>query len=111
MSMNSIPSVTDVFHVLLCDVLRTIPIFKGRFQDLIIEYKSMILIANIGTDLGRINLYVHEYNSDSDAELPVTSDSALSSPPGTPPLNARACAAFIDMATKTEPTSKAVTKE
>ncbi len=111
MSVDSTPFVADIFRIPLCDVLHAIPTFKGGFQDLTIERKSMILIANIETDLSRINLDVHEYNSDSDAELPAIPDFALSSPPDTPPLSARACAAFIDMTNKTKPTSEAAAKE
>lgn len=71
----------------------------------------MILIADIRTDLSQINLDIHEYNTDSDAELPAAPDSVLSSPPSIPPLSARACAAFIDVATKIEPTSETAAKE
>lgn len=71
----------------------------------------MVLIANIGMDLSRINLDVHKYNSNLDAELLTAPDSAMSSLPGTPLLNARACAAFIDMATKTKLTIEAAAKE
>lgn len=111
MSVDSVSSVANVFRVPLCDVLRAIPTFKRGFQNLIIKRKSMILIADIETDLSQINLDIHEYNSDSDVELPTASDSTLSSLPGTPSLSARACTAFIDVAPKTEPTSKAAAKE
>lgn len=60
MSVDSAPPIANVFRVPLCDVLRALPTFKGGFQDLTIERKSMVLIANIGTDLSRINLDVHE---------------------------------------------------
>ncbi len=111
MSINSAPPVTNVFHVPLCDMLCAILIFKGGFQDLTIKYKSIVLIADIRTDLSRINLDIHEYNSDLDAELLAAPDSALSPLAGTLPLSARTYAAFIDIAIKTKPTSKVVAKE
>ncbi len=110
-SVNSTSSIVNIFHVLLCDVLCAILTFKRGFQDLIIKHKSIMLIADIGTDLSRINLDIHEYKLDSDVELPTAPNSALSSPPGTPPLSARVCAVFIDVATKTKPISKAAAKE
>lgn len=74
----SVPAPTkghEIFRVPLRDVLRSVPTFKGGFEDLTLERKSMLLVADIGTDLSRISLEVHEYNSDSDAVLPPAPES------------------------------------
>lgn len=110
MSVDSARS-ADVFRVPLRDVLRAIPTFKGGFEDLTLERKCMILIADIGMDLARISLEVHEYDSDSDAVLPPAPDSTVSSPPGTPPPSAYACDAYVEVATKTEATCKQAANE
>lgn len=110
-SVDSASPVANVFCIPLCDMLRAIPTFKSSFQDLTIKCKSMVLIANIGMDLSRINLDIHKYNLDSDAELSAAPNFVLSSSPGTPPLSTRAYAAFINVATKTESTSKVAAKE
>lgn len=107
-AVMSVPAPTkgnEIFRVTLRDVLRSVPTFKGGFEDLTLERKSMLLVADIGTDLSRISLEVHEYNSDSDAVLPPAPES-MSSPDGTPPPGARACTAFVDVANKTEITAK-----
>lgn len=70
----------------------------------------MVLIANIRTDLSRINLNVHEYNMDSDAKLSITPYYAMSSPSDTPSLSACGYTVFIDVVIKTKSTSEAVVK-
>lgn len=41
----------QIFHVLLYDILHLYLIFKDGFEDLTFEQKSMLLIANINTDI------------------------------------------------------------
>lgn len=96
----------DVFCVPFRDVLRAVPTFKDSFEELTLERKCMLLIADIGTDLARISLEIYEYDLDSDVVLPPAPDSAVSLPPGTPLPSARTCAAYVDVATKTEATCK-----
>ncbi len=109
----SVPAPTkghEIFRVPLRDVLRPVPTFKGGFEDLTLEQKSMLLVADIGTDLSLISLEVHELHYDSDAVLPPAPES-MSSPEGTPPPGARACTAFVDVANKTEITCKKAANE
>lgn len=101
----------DVFRLSLRDVLHAVPTFKDSFEELTLERKCMLLIADIGMDLARISLEIHEYDLDSDVVLPPTPDSTISSPPGTPLPSARACAAYVDVATKTEAICKQAANE
>ena len=102
---------SDIFRFPLRDVLRAVPIFKDGFEELTLERKCMLLIADIGTDLTRISLEIHKYNSDSDVVLPPAPDYAVSSPPGTPPPSACACAAYVDVAIKTKATCEQAANE
>lgn len=112
--MMSVPAPTKghkIFRVPLHNVLRSVSNFKSGFEDLTLEWKSMLLIADIGTDLSQISLDIHKYNSDLDAVLLPTLE-FVNSPEGTPPPGARAYAAFMDVANKTEiACKKAVNKE
>lgn len=51
MNVNDSPSVANVFYIRHCDVLHAILILKEGFENLTIKRKSMVLIANIRTDL------------------------------------------------------------
>lgn len=101
-------------HKIFCvpphDVLRSVPTFRGGFEDFILKSKSMLFIADIGIDLSRISLNVYKYNFDLDAILPLASQS-VSLPESTPLLGAWACAAFVDVANKTEITCEKVVNE
>lgn len=109
MSVNS--PFAETFRVPLRDVLRSVPTFKGGFADLSLERKSLVLIADISADLSRINLDVHKYETDSEVALPLLNASAGSSPPDTPPPSARACSAFVDVATKNKALYKQAARE
>lgn len=111
MSVIFSPPIADVFCIPICNVLRAIPTFKDDFQDLTIKRKFIVLIADIGTDLSRINLEIHEYNLDWDAKLPTIIDSLLSLLLNTHILSTCTCTAFIEVVTKTKPIIKAVAKE
>lgn len=111
MSINFARLTANVFHVPLCDMLHAISIFKNGFEELIIEQKSMILILNIGMNLNRINLDIYKYNSDLNVLQSATPNSAMSSLPNISPSSTCACAAYIDVADKTETTSKKTAKE
>ena len=90
----------NIACVALRDLLRSVPTFKGGFEELTLARKSLILSDDSPADLSQINLGVHDYESDSEVALPPHNETAGSSPPGTPPPSARACAAFVDVATK-----------
>lgn len=101
----------EIFRVPLRDLLRAVPTFKDGFDKLTIERKSQVLIADVYRDLGRIDEAVRIYDLDSDAALDPFHESAGSSPPGTPPPNARACAAFVEVANKNEAMYEQAAKE
>lgn len=58
-----------IFRVLLYDVLRLISTFKGGFDKLMLGRKSMLLVADISTNLFRNSLELHKYKSDLYASL------------------------------------------
>ncbi len=101
----------DVARVPLQDLLHSIPTFKSGFEELTFARKSLILIDDSPADLGQISLEVHLYELDSEVALPPYNKTAASSPPGTPLPSARACAAFVDIATKNEAMYKQMAKE
>ena len=98
-------------RVPLRDLLRSVPTFKSDFEELTLACKSLILIDDSPADLGRISLEVHKYESDSEVALPPYNKTAASSPPGTPPPSARACAAFVDVAIKNKAMYKQTARE
>lgn len=111
MSVVSTCLITDLFRILLYDVLCAILILKSGFEDFIIKQKFMILITDIRTDLSQINPDVHEYNLDLDAPLPSASNSAMSLLSNTTLPNTYVCTIYINVAAKTKATSKKTTKE
>lgn len=83
MSVLTLTKGHEIFCGLLRDVLCFVLIFKDGFENLTLERKSILLVANIDTDLARISLDIQEYDSDLDAMLLPTPES-VSSPEETP---------------------------
>ena len=110
MSVSILIKSHKIFCVLLHDVLHLVLIFKGGFDELTLKRKSMLFIADISTDLSRISLEVHKYNSDLDAALPSQAE-YVSSPESTFPPDAQTYATFMDVANKTKMTCKKAANE
>lgn len=51
----------NIFHILLCNLLCAILIFKNRFENLTYKRKYIIFITNINIDLAWINLEIYKY--------------------------------------------------
>lgn len=109
MSFNFACPTANIFRILLCNILCTISIFKYGFENLIIKWKFMIFITNIG--ISQINLNILKYDSDLDVLLFATSNSAMSSLPDTPLPSTDTCAVYIDVVAKTKATSKKTVKK
>lgn len=101
----------NIFRVSLRGLLRAVPTFKGGFDELTTERKSQVLIADVSKYLSRHNFAVHKCDLDLDATLAPPHESAGSSPPGTPPPNARDYAAFVEVASKNEEMYEQATEE
>ncbi len=101
----------DVTRVPLKNILHSILTFKGGFEELTLAYKYLIFIDDSPVDLGQISLEVHKYKSDSEVTLPPYNEITASFLPKTPPSSARACAVFVDVATKNKAMYKQTTRE
>ncbi len=96
---------------MLSDVQRFVPTFKGAIKELILKWKSILLVIDISMDLSWICLNVYKYNSDLDNEVP-SAPKSVSSPEGISPPDTRVCTTFVDVTNKIEiACKKAVNKE
>ena len=101
MSVNTI-CLVNVFCVPLHDVLCAVSTFIGGFENLNLECKCIILIADIGMDLAQINLVIHKYDLDLNVVLLLTFDFAVNSSLGTSLSNVCTCAVYLNVITKTK---------
>ena len=58
-----------IFCILLHNILHSSLIFTSSFEELILKQQSILLIADIGTDLLWISLDVYKYNSNLNTVL------------------------------------------
>lgn len=93
----------EIFRVALDNILRAIPTIPEGFEALTNERKAQLVVTNIPIDLAQTDLQVHDYDTDSDHEIPAPR-SLVSSRSGTsPPRCSCSCRLYRDGRPKRTP--------
>ena len=95
MSMNE--KEAEIFRVALDDILHVIPTILNGFEVLTNKRKVQLMVPNILMNLAQTDFQIHNYNTDSDHEIPAPR-SLVNSRSGIPSLGACACTNFIETA-------------